>query len=131
MEIEFASPGAVEGEPLSVIAVPVFDGQLLSAAAEALDGVAGGAISRALAGARFTGAKGQVLDLIAPGGLHASRLLLVGSGSRDEFTAMSAEALGASAFQAIKASGALVLELRLADLTSAEVGQPEFQEERP
>ncbi len=49
MEIEFVSQGAVEGEAASVIAVPVFDGQVLSAAAEALDAIASGIVSRALA----------------------------------------------------------------------------------
>ena len=85
MEIEFAASGPVEGEPLSAIAVLAFEGPVLSAPAEALDAATSGAVSRALAGGRFSGAKGQSLDLVAPAGLHASRLVLVGAGDQDKF----------------------------------------------
>ena len=71
MEIEFAPPGPVEGEPLSAIATAVFDGLGLSPAGEALDQAAGGALSRAVAGSRFTGSRGQTLEVVAPSGVHA------------------------------------------------------------
>jgi leucyl aminopeptidase len=119
MEIEFISPGPVEGEPLSAIAAPVFDGPSLPAVGEALDLASGGALSRALASGRFTGAKGQTLELIAPAGLHAARLVLVGAGPRDKFDALAAEGLGATAYQAVKASGCSTLELRLTDVSEA------------
>ncbi len=102
MEIEFVSRGPVEGEPLSAIAAPVFEGPTLTGAGEALDGVSGGALSRAFAGSRFTGAKGQTIDLIAPAGLHASRVVLVGSGPEGGLNGLSAEAIGASAYLAVK-----------------------------
>ncbi len=126
MEIEFVSQGPVEGEPLSAIAVPIFDGQVLSNAAEAVDAAAGGAVSRALAGARFTGAKGQSLDLVAPGGLHVSRVILIGAGPRDGMDALTAEALGAGAYQAVKVSGVSILELRLSDLTDQQAARAAF-----
>ena len=65
MQIEFVGAGAVEGTPLSAVAVLVFEGAVLPAAAEALDQTTGGAISRVLAG-RFKGAKGQTVELLAP-----------------------------------------------------------------
>jgi leucyl aminopeptidase len=117
MEIEFIPPGPVEGEPLSAIAAPVFDGPSLSTVGEALDSAAGGAVSRALASGLFTGAKGQTLELIAPAGLHASRLVLVGAGPRDKFDALAAEGFGGAAYQAVKASGCSTLELRLTDVS--------------
>ena len=126
MEIEFVSLGAVEGEPLSIIAAPVFDGQTLSAAAEALDAASGGTLSRALGSARFTGAKGQVLDLVAPNGLHATRVVLVGAGPRDSVDALIAEAIGAGALQAAKTTGASMLELRLADLSDEHAARAAF-----
>jgi len=42
-------------------------------AAEALDKASGGAVKRAIAGGRFAGQMGQVLDLIAPHGVDAAR----------------------------------------------------------
>ena len=55
MEIEFVPQGSVEGEALSAIAVPVFEGETLTAAGEALDGATGGALSRAMGSGRFNG----------------------------------------------------------------------------
>ena len=116
MEIEFVSRGPVEGEPLSAIAAPAFEGPTLAAGGEALDAASGGALSRAFAGSRFTGAKGQSIDLIAPAGLHASRIVLVGAGVREGLDALAAEAIGAAAYLAVKMSGVQTLELRLDDL---------------
>jgi leucyl aminopeptidase len=126
MEIEFAAPGPVEGEPLSAIAVPVYEGVALTAPGEALDLAAGGALSRALAGARFTGAKGQTLELVAPAGLHAARVVLVGAGPRQGLDAGAMEQLAAGAYQAIKGSGVTMLELRLDDLSEQEAARAAF-----
>jgi leucyl aminopeptidase len=126
MEIEFAPSGPVEGEPLSAIAVPVFEGLALTAAGEALDQAAGGALSRALGGARFTGAKGQTLDLLAPPGVHAARIVLVGAGPREGLDAPAAEAIGAGAYQAVKSSGVTTLELRLDDLSEKDAARAAF-----
>ena len=126
MEIEFAAPGPVEGEPLSAIAVLAFEGAVLSAPAEALDAATSGAVSRALAGGRFTGAKGQALDLVAPAGLHAARLLLVGAGDQDKFDEQALENVAAAAYNAVKLSGASLLELRLPDATPARAARAGF-----
>ena len=39
-----------------------------------------GPVGQAVAASRFTGAKGQTLDILAPQGLDAARLVLVGAG---------------------------------------------------
>ena len=123
MDIEFVSSGAVEGEPLSAIAVPVFENQTLSSAGEALDAASGGALSRAMGPSRFTGAQDQTLDLVAPAGLHASRVLLVGAGPPDKLADLGVERLAAQAYQAVKTSGVSMLELRLGDLTDAQAAR--------
>ncbi len=126
MEIEFVAPGPVEGEPLSAVVVPAFEGPALGGAAEELDGASGGALSRALASGRFTGAKGQTLEIAAPAGLHAARLLLAGCGPREAFGALAAEAMAANAYHAVKTSGASTLELRLTDLDGAQAAASAF-----
>jgi leucyl aminopeptidase len=103
----------------------VFEGPTLSAAAEALDGETGGALSRALAG-RFKGAKGQSVELVAPAGLHAARLILIGAGPKDGFAGAGAEAAGAEAYKALKGSGVTTLELRFSDLTAEQLAQAAF-----
>jgi leucyl aminopeptidase len=117
MEIQFVAQGPVEGEALSAIAVLAFDGPALSPAAEALDAAASGALSRAIAGGRFTGAKGQVCELVACHGLHAARVVLAGAGPLDALTDLIVEEAAAHAYAAIKTSGVKVLELRLNDLS--------------
>ena len=126
MDIEFVSSGPVQADAAAAIAAPIFDGQVLSAAADAIDAATAGAISRALAGGRFTGAKGQVLDIPAPHGVDAARVLLIGAGPQESFDALAAETMGAAAFQAVKLSGATSLELKLADLTSGQAAQAAF-----
>jgi leucyl aminopeptidase len=125
MQIEFAKPSAVSGAPLSAIAVLVFEGPVLSAAAEALDGETGGAISRALAG-RFKGAKGQAMELVAPANLHAGQLLLIGAGPKEGFDSQGAETAGAEAYKALKTSGATTLELRFSELEPELLAQAAF-----
>ena len=126
MEIEFVAPGPVEGEPLSAIAVPAFDDQTLSSAAEALDGATGGSISRALASSRFSGARDQVLDLVAPAGVHAARVVVVGLGAREGVGDLAIEGFAANAYHAVKASGVSTLELRLTDFSATEAARAAF-----
>jgi leucyl aminopeptidase len=126
MEIQFVPQGPVEGEALSAVAALVFEGPTLSAAAEQLDSATSGALSRAVAGGRFTGAKGQTCDLIACHGVHAERVVLAGAGVRDELTDLAIEDAAAQAYAAVKISGAKALELRLEDLTPAQAAHAAF-----
>jgi len=77
-----------------------------------------GLYSRAASGSRFTGAKGQVLDIL--GSEAATRVVLVGVGKAAEFDATSAENGAASAFGHVKACGLSSLRLVL-PIDSAEL----------
>jgi leucyl aminopeptidase len=99
MEIEFVAASAAIA-PKTALARIVFEG-------EALDS----ALGQAAAGSRFTGAKGQTLDILAPQGVDAVRLVLVGAGKRDGFDATGAEHAAASAYAALKMSGLEVLRI--------------------
>ncbi|MFN3585041.1 leucyl aminopeptidase [Phenylobacterium sp.] len=103
MEIEFvaASAGVPQKTALARI---VFEG-------EAFDG----ALAQAVAASRFTGGKGQTLDVLAPQGVQAARLVLVGAGKREAFDALGAEHAGASAYNAVKASGLETLRIETPD----------------
>lgn len=102
MLIEFVSADAALPEK-AVLAVVVFEG-----AAEQAEG---GAYAKAIAAGRFTGAKGQVLDVL--GADAADRVLLIGAGRADGFDAMGAEHAAASAYGAVKASGLKALRIKL------------------
>jgi leucyl aminopeptidase len=103
MDIEFVAPDA----PLAArtaLARIVYEGAPLDPA-----------VAAAAQATRFTGAKGQTLDILAPQGVKAARLVLVGAGKAEAFDAIAAEHAAASAFGAVKLSG---LETVRVELTS-------------
>jgi leucyl aminopeptidase len=114
MDIQFVT-AATDIADKSALAIIVFEG----AAAEA-DSLTGGVVGKALAQGRFTGAKGQVLDLGAPTGHPAGRLLLIGAGKREAFDAVGAEHAAASAYGAVKLSGLTTLRVAFADESVAQ-----------
>ncbi|MFM9862136.1 MAG: leucyl aminopeptidase [Micropepsaceae bacterium] len=70
-----------------------------------LDKQSKGAIARAMKAARFTGAKGQVVELLAPAGIELDRLLIVGLGKADKLDGGAAESLGSTAVARLLTSG--------------------------
>ncbi|MDE1939196.1 MAG: leucyl aminopeptidase [Alphaproteobacteria bacterium] len=99
MQLGFAASSAVAS---GVWVVGAVDGATLLPAAAKADKAAGGAISRGLAVNRFTGKAGQVLEVLAPAGLKASRILVVGLGKPEDFDANAAEAAAAAAVGKLK-----------------------------
>jgi len=99
MDIEFVATGA--GIPAkAAVARIVFEGDTHA-----------GAIAQAVSASRFTGGKGQTLDILAPQGIDAARLVLVGAGKRDAFDAIGAEHAAAAGYNAVKASGLEALRI--------------------
>lgn len=77
-----------------VVVVLAEEGPRLSPAAESLDQHSNGAISRAIKVDQFKGKKKSMLDLLAPGGLELSRLLMVGVGKLTDYTEEDWRSLG-------------------------------------
>ena len=102
MQISFVSPANAAAGALVVGAA---DGAALLPAALRADRSAGGAIARALKVSRFTGKSGQILEVLAPAGLRASRLLLVGLGKPEGLDEKGLETLGAQIAARLQASG--------------------------
>jgi leucyl aminopeptidase len=99
MDIQFVAPGAGVPAKAAVVRI-VFEGDTHE-----------GVIGQAVAASRFTGGKGQTLDILAPQGLDAARLVLVGAGKRDGFDAVGAEHAAATGYNAVKASGLELLRI--------------------
>ncbi|MEA1942120.1 MAG: leucyl aminopeptidase [Pseudomonadota bacterium] len=116
MKIEFAATAS----PSGAIAVPVYEGAALSAAAEKLDGATSGAIKRALAGSRFKGKAGQTLELVAPSGVDNSRIVLFGLGEKDKRSASALEKAGAAVVKLLLVSGETGVSLSLSGESDAE-----------
>ena len=77
MQISFVAPADIRSGAWVVGAV---DGGVLLPAAGRADKASGGALTRALKFSSFTGKAGQFLEVVAPAGLAASRILLAGLG---------------------------------------------------
>ena len=93
MQISFAAsvPTALSGSWV----VGAMEGSALQGAAARADKASGGALSRGLKVSRFTGKAGQFLEVLAPAGLTASRILLVGLGKPETVDEKSLETIGA------------------------------------
>jgi leucyl aminopeptidase len=119
MRIEFV-PVDTQAGATAALAVLAHEGAALSPEAKAANEATGGALARAIAGGRFTGAKGQTLDVVAPHGLEAARLVLVGVDGSGAVEPEAVETAAASAYQAVKTTGVTELVLKLgADAESA------------
>ena len=122
MLVEFAAPALPE---TGTLILSVGQDKSFGPAAEEVDRLSGGALRRALAASRFTGKKDEILEILAPAGLGAARLLLVGLGKPEALTLESFEALAgnASAFVTKTGDGEAVLALEIpagCDLAPAE-----------
>jgi leucyl aminopeptidase len=94
MQIGFATPSLTG---TGALIIGAFEGSSPTAMAAEVDKSTGGALKRAQAVTRFAGKRGQVVELLAPSGLKASRVLLVGLGKVGEFDHHAAERVGANA----------------------------------
>ncbi|MCW5730497.1 MAG: leucyl aminopeptidase [Alphaproteobacteria bacterium] len=93
----------------------------LSASARELDRRSKGAIRRAIAHSRFTGARGQVLEIMAPAELKFSRVVLYGLGKASEANELAFEAAGGEVTRRLLASGEKELNFFCDDLKGAKI----------
>ncbi|HEY3778929.1 MAG TPA: leucyl aminopeptidase [Rhizomicrobium sp.] len=93
MQIKFV-PLSLAGA--GAIVLGVAEGGLLAGQAAQADGLSGGALKRAMSVSRFSGKQGQLLEVVAPSGMKASRLILVGLGRPEKFDARVAEKAAAA-----------------------------------
>ena len=103
MQISFAVPASRVQSGSWVVAAS--EGKALSRAAVEADKACGGALTRALKFSRFTGKSGQLLEVLAPGGLGASRLLLVGLGKPEALDEKGLEVIGAQIVARLESAG--------------------------
>jgi leucyl aminopeptidase len=106
MQIKFVAP-SLSGN--GAIAVGVPESSKLSGQAAEADRLSDGAVKRALAVSRFSGKSGQILEIVAPAGLKASRLILVGLGKPEKFDSLAAERVGAGVVGKLFANGETAL----------------------
>ena len=111
MQINFTKVDAADDGTLAIGVVEVEDN--LPECLADLDKKAKGALARALKTARFTGAKGQITEVLSPAGLDIDRLLIVGLGKKGSFARPGAEDFGAAIAARLLTSGEKSVSLRL------------------
>ena len=104
MQISFVASGAKT--PSGSWVVGATEGAELQPAAARADKASGGALSRGLKVSRFTGKPGQFLEVLAPAGLSASRILLVGMGKPETLDEKALETIGAQIAAKLQTLGA-------------------------
>ena len=110
MELSFAAPSSVTSGAWVVGAT---DGSKLLPAAVEADKTTQGAVTRALRSSRFTGKPGQVLDILAPAGTKASRVIVVGLGKADECDSGKIESAAANALGRLGSSGETAITFQI------------------
>jgi leucyl aminopeptidase len=123
MQISFVAPSGVTAGAWVVGAA---EGGALLPAAVAADKASGGALTRALKVSRFTGKTGQMLEVLAPPGLKASRLLLVGLGKPESLDEKGLETLGAQIAGRLYAAGETAASLEIDVPKNAKVKKAEL-----
>ena len=107
MDVRFTAFGAPKD---GVHVVGATEGGVLLAQAQAADAASGGAITAALKRSRFTGGKGQIIDLP---GLSAGHVAVVGLGKADAIDALTAETAGGAVAARFLTSGETRIVLAL------------------
>jgi len=120
MDIRFVTAGGGD-----VVAVMASEGGELLDAGKALDSAANGRLSKAVKATRFTGAAGQIVDVLGPEGIDFMRVLVIGVGKPDAADSMAVERWAGHAVRRVLTSGAERLVLQpdaLPAVTKAEAG---------
>jgi leucyl aminopeptidase len=102
MKIAFAAHSLPTSGAAVVFA---YEDRVLSPTAQRLDKTTGGGLTRAMKASRFKGKRGDALEVLAPGGLDLSRVLLVGLGKPKALDALAAEATGGTIVARLGHSG--------------------------
>lgn len=102
MQIRFVSPSLTGA---GALALGITEGGALEGPAAEADRLAGGALKRAMSVSRFSGKRGQIIEVVAPAELKASRLLLGGIGKPEKFDATAAERFAAGIVGRLFTSG--------------------------
>ena len=83
------------------VAIAIADGGKLGKTGQAVDRATGGALSAAMAAAKFSGQPGQTISVYAPPRSKLTRVVAVGVGKAKDMTTQSVEEAGGSVYDAL------------------------------
>jgi leucyl aminopeptidase len=123
MKIAFAKS---ELPSAGTIVVGVLEEHRLTPTAQQLDKLTKGAIGRALAVGRFKGRPDEQLAILAPPGIDAARILLIGLGKADSLDASTLLAIGGRIAVALNAAGEHAASVAVDEIAGARIGTGEM-----
>nr|WP_310524904.1 leucyl aminopeptidase [Polymorphobacter sp.] len=113
-----AFPAVADATPHVLVVLAGPDG-MMSAAATAADTASAGQVTRALKTGRFEGEATAVVEILAPTGLDAARLLIIGMGPAEKATAATFERIGATIAARFQSCGETRVTVDVAGITAA------------
>ncbi|KPF80307.1 aminopeptidase [alpha proteobacterium AAP81b] len=116
--MQIAFPATPDDQPHARV-VLVGPGNVLSPGAAAADKATAGQLARALIAARFDGEAAAIVELLAPAGLHVTRLLIIGTGPAEAMDAGLFEKLGGAIAARLQTSGETRVSVDLNGVTAA------------
>src|SRR5262244_1010463 len=122
MKISFSKPEIPEG---TAVVVGVYDDRKLTPTASQLDKQTKGAIGRALAASRFKGRPDDLLTVLAPAGIDATRIVLVGLGKPGSLDALGVQAIGGRLVANLANSGETAVAVAVDDGTDQKLSTAE------
>ena len=108
------------------IVVGVLEEHRLTPTAQQVDKLTKGAIGRALGVGRFKGRPDEQLAILAPPGIDASRILLIGLGKGDSLDALTLQAVGGRVATALNAAGEQGATVAVDEIAGARLGTGEM-----
>ncbi len=108
------------------VVVMATEGRELTATGRRVDERTGGALARAMKAGHFKGSAGQVVEVVAPSGLKASRVLVVGLGKAAEVSQLGLEAAGGGVAGKLLRSGEKAVAIAVDPISGAKPSAAEI-----
>jgi leucyl aminopeptidase len=119
MQIGFPQNVAAPTHAQVVLVSPAEARDGLAGPAAAIEAAGGGQLGRALKAARFEGEAASLVEILAPAGLEATRLLVLGTGPADKADAALFEKIGAAIVARLLTSGEVRVSVDMAGVQAA------------
>lgn len=122
MRISFAS---ISTSRRGVMVVTATSGGELTRTGVAIDKLSDGSVQRAMASGRFSGKKGQILEILSPSGLKCNRIIVVGLGKPEDISELTIELAGGAVIARLIASGETDLAVAIDSMKPSKIGVAE------
>ncbi len=113
-----AFPNAADATPHALVVLVGSDNAMSSAAAAA-DAATGGQVAKAMKAARFDGESAALVEILAPAGITATRLIVAGMGAPEKADAAMFEKLGGAIVAKLLTSGETRVTVDMAGINAA------------